>query len=87
MRYQIDENTIYEDTGQIKIYDDGYFAKCYRKYVKGKADFEEVEGELLDMYVMPRYIEALGTIAYRSIKALYYHDVEEFLKGKVIIER
>lgn len=89
MRYQIDENTIWEDTGQIKIYPAmssrtlSYYTKLYREYKKGSLDSKEVEGGAIYRHNLPIHMQAFYDIALNAVLRLAEYKVPE-LVGKEI---
>ncbi len=54
MKFKVDENRIWEDTGKVVIYNypaplrqRSYLCRVYREFVRGKLGSKEVEGEFV----------------------------------------
>lgn len=78
MQYYLDENTIWEDTGHIKIHNYptsspstySYVTKVYREYKKGKLGYKEVDGEPIYFHNMKSEEISLAIIMANAENAL-----------------
>jgi len=78
MQYKIDDNTIWEDTGKVKIHNyppEGngtysYVTRIYREYKKDYFGWKEVEGEPIYFHDMKTELIAFAKIMAESEAAL-----------------
>ena len=78
-RYKLDENTIWEDTGFVKVCNyppspmtESYVLKIYRQFKKGELGGKMVEGEPFYLHNMPFELVTLARIVGEAQKTLFY---------------
>jgi hypothetical protein len=69
MTYKVDDDTIWEDTGKVIVYNyppsaktTSYIARIYREIKKSSIDVKEVRGKPFLFYDLPQSLRTLATI-------------------------
>lgn len=78
MQYKIDKNTIWEDTGRIKVHNYpsssrntfSYITRVYREIKKDSLEWKEIDGEPIYFYDMTYEQVTLAMIMGQAEKAL-----------------